>query len=125
MRKEKEFDLFDLFTIDNMGDGIFKFDAINTNYKQNGWGTRRYKNADGNITFVIDCPGFNKDTLSVEIDKSLLTVSGEIVVHDMPRKINERINIGTSDEVEAEIKDGVLTLVFKQPGSKSVKVTVK
>jgi HSP20 family protein len=87
----------------------------------------RYTDKDGNLVYEIEVPGFNKENLNVEIADGILTVKGERASNSDQRKkqVYKRFTVSQSEEVDAEIKDGILTLVFKQPEKKKTKIDVK
>ncbi len=76
---------------------------------------------DGNTVCEIECPGFNKDNLSIDVIDGILTVKGECG----KRKVFRKFDINGVDDVDASAKDGILTLVIKKPKKVSVKVEVK
>ena len=108
-------------------------DRIDTNSLfENLWGSfdeifgdRRYKNDDGDLVYEVDCPGFNKENLTVEIADGVLTVQGKIGEGFRNREIFKRLTVGTSEQIDAVIADGVLTLTFKTPEQKKTKLTIK
>jgi HSP20 family molecular chaperone IbpA len=92
---------------------------------ENIFSDTRYLNKEGDIVFEIEVPGFNKENLSVEIADGILTVQGERNIegdHVGQRKIYKRLQVGRSEEVDAEIKDGILYLCLKQPKKKRLKL---
>lgn len=76
---------------------------------------------DGNHVFEVECPGFNSDNLSVEINEGILTISGETET----RKIFKRYQIGNITDVDAKIKDGILSLTLKSPKTEAKKIELK
>ena len=89
------------------------------------FGDRRYRNEEGYLTYEVDCPGFNKENLSVEIADGILTVQGKLGEGSRSREIFKRLTVGVTEEVSAEITDGVLTLTFKTPEKKKTKLSIK
>jgi HSP20 family molecular chaperone IbpA len=85
----------------------------------------RYVDKEGNLTYEIECPGFNKDNLSVEIVDGILTVKGERNKGERKQEVFKRLSVGASEDVEAEIKDGILTLTFIAPKKKATKLNIK
>lgn len=78
---------------------------------------------DGNLVYEIDCPGFNKDTLKVNIDGDYVIIKGKtekrsinqsfIVLWPVTDERHVPIRLSRYDhQTEAEVKDGVLTLKF-------------
>ena len=76
------------------------------------------------VRLYLDLPGVNKDSLSIDIDKSVLTIKGEIKL-DLPEQMKARyieLNSGVferqftlgdeldSENIEASLKQGVLEL---------------
>ena len=100
------------------------FDNITAGFND-FFGDTRYKTKDGDIAYEIECPGFNKENLTVEIADGILTVQGSRGEGEYKREIFKRMSVGASEEVEAEIKDGILKLVFKQAQKKSTKLDIK
>ena len=78
-----------------------------------------YKDEDGNITYELEVPGFNKGNIDVELEDGVLTVKGKRdLANDKSvggREIYQRITIGELEIEEAMIADGILTLKFKAP----------
>lgn len=89
------------------------------------FGDRRYRNDQGELVYEVECPGFNKENLSVEIAAGVLTVQGKIGEGSNQREIFKRLTIGAAEEVDAAIADGILTLTFKVPEKKKTKLTIK
>jgi HSP20 family molecular chaperone IbpA len=87
----------------------------------------RYTNEDGNLVYEIEVPGFNKENLNVEIADGILTIKGERTSNSdkRQRQLYKRFTVSQSEEVDASIEDGILTLVFKQPEKKKTKVELK
>lgn len=75
------------------------------------------------IVYTIDVPGFNKENLSIEISNSVLLITGETE----NRKIDRKYGIYhiQYESVEAEVKDGILTLTFVKSAKSPIKVTIK
>ena len=91
------------------------------------FGDHKYTDKNGNLVIEIEVPGFNKENLQVELSDGLLTVSGEREVSATGHKKNlhKRFTVSRTEEVDAEIKDGILTLVFKEPEKKKTKISIK
>lgn len=68
------------------------------------------RNEDGNIEMEIEVPGFNKDTLNVEVSEGILTVEGKTD----KRQVYKQYQIGNIEDVQAKIQDGVLTLTLME-----------
>lgn len=89
------------------------------------FGDARYVNDKGCMVYEIECPGFNKDNLAVEIADGILTVKGERGEGSRKQEIFKRMSVGSSEEVQAEIKDGILYLTFVEPEKKKTKLEIK
>lgn len=75
-----------------------------------------YMNEKGDVTCEIEVPGFNKDNLRVSIENGIMTISGERETknecHAGSTKILRRMSVGTAENVNAEIVDGILYITF-------------
>lgn len=92
----------------------------------NVFGDVTYQDKDGNYIREIECPGFNKENLNVEISEGILTIKGERTTGDeYSRKLFKRYRLGTFETVDAEIKDGILYLKFLVPKEKKQKIDLK
>jgi len=90
------------------------------------FGYDRFTNADGDLVTEIEIPGYNKDTVSVELTDGILTVKGERTSKSgQKHELFKRLTVSQTEEVDATIADGVLTLVFKQPKKEKTKIEVK
>lgn len=69
-----------------------------------------HKDDDGNIMLEIEVPGFNKDTLNVEVSEGILTVEGK----KDQRQIYKQYQIGDIEDIQATVQDGILTLKLMQ-----------
>lgn len=71
----------------------------------------------------VDVPGFNRENIEVDYQDEILTITGE---NDFGRKIRKQIRLGaTGPPIEAEVKDGVLKLVFEQSQKEPTKIDVR
>jgi HSP20 family molecular chaperone IbpA len=98
--------------IEDVMDSMFQdFDAC--------FGSKCYEVGDGIYTIQIEVPGFNKDNLTVEVGDGMATIKGEREFdqkkHIGQNKVFKRLSIGEPDDVNASIKDGILTLTLKYP----------
>lgn len=85
-----------------------------------------YKNADGDTVREIEVPGFNKNTLSIEISDGKLTIAGTRKDgNGTDYTINNRFKMGNVEDVDAEVKDGILYLTIKSPKEKKQKIEIK
>jgi HSP20 family molecular chaperone IbpA len=75
---------------------------------------------EGQTVLQIDVPGFNKDNLKVEISEGVLTIQGETET----RKIFKQYTMGSVQDVNASIKDGVLSLTLVEPEKTSTRVEI-
>lgn len=90
------------------------------------FGDYQYFDDAGNLIKEIECPGFNKDNLNVEVSEGILIINGERKDHDgVERKLYKRYRMGTYENVEAEIKDGILYLKILTPKEKKQKINIK
>ena len=116
-------DMFDRnyeWKLDSYFENFFSdFDSI--------FGDVKYIDSENNLVYEIEVPGFNKDNLKVEIENNILTVKGERNLDEKSsyagkKSIHKRVSISKSEDVEAEIKDGILYLKLKRPEEKKVNV---
>ena len=81
------------------------------------------QNEDGSFTYECDFPGFNKDNVEIEIvGDNILKITGETEKRKMDKKLIIGYAIG---DVDASIKDGVVTLKITELKEKVTKVIVK
>lgn len=76
---------------------------------------------DGNTVLEIEVPGFNKDSLKVEVSDGILTVNGETST----RKLYKKYNIGNVEEAKAKIKDGILNITLIELKNKATKIILE
>jgi HSP20 family molecular chaperone IbpA len=100
------------------------FGSLNLTFDE-FFGDTRYMDNENNLIYEIECPGFNKENLTVELVQGVLTVKGKRGEGNREKTIFKRITLGTNEQVDAGIKDGILTLTFKQPEKKSTKIELK
>lgn len=88
-----------------------------------------YRVEDGKVVYEIECPGFNESNLSVEVADGFVTIQGERKVEKEKfagqKTLYKRISVGDVQEVEATIKDGILTLTLTYPKTESKKIQIK
>lgn len=91
------------------------------------FGDSVYTDKDGNGVIEIECPGFNKDNIKVDLCEGCLTVKGTRGDKDNRKEISKMWNVHRETEVDAVIKDGILTLTLKLPKKKEepTKIEVK
>jgi HSP20 family molecular chaperone IbpA len=120
VRMRDRSDVLDSYdTASSMMDSLFNdFGTVFGNYS--------YKNDAGDFVREIECPGFNKQNLSVELSEGVLTISGERKDNEgIERKIYKRFRMGTYEDVDAKIEDGILYLTIKTPKEKKQKIELK
>lgn len=98
-----------------LGDDFFNFstDLFGTD-------TQYLTNDDGQSIIQIDVPGFNKDNLKVEISEGILIVQGKTDT----KQIFKQYTIGQVQNVNAKIKDGVLTLTVIEPEKETTNIEI-
>lgn len=92
---------------------ISRYDNKVASKTKNGW------------KYEIEVPGFDKESLTIEIDGVLLIIKGE----KEGKVINKLYSLTKSQrecEIEAKVKNGLLTLTFIEPFDKqSKKIEIK
>ncbi len=77
------------------------------------------KNEDGSLSVSIDVPGIKESDITIEVDGNILTVKGERKTATSSYKIHKSFTISEgydSNQITAELKDGVLNLnIVGQP----------
>lgn len=59
------------------------------------------------LKYELDVPGFNKDTLKIELSNNRLTIKGK----SNDREIDAVYSVGQKvKDVKAKVKDGILTI---------------
>ena len=103
-------------------DWDWKFESIWNNFFtdfDSVFGDTKYLDENNNVVYEIEVPGFNKDNLSVEVVDGILTVKGDREdysnAHAGKKSIHKRMSIAEAEDVEAEIKDGILYITLKKP----------
>jgi HSP20 family molecular chaperone IbpA len=89
---------------DDFFDGLFS-PTFNTMFESD-----LSRNESGDVIMEIDVPGFNKENLSIEVVDGIMTIQGETE----KRKIFKRYSLNGIEDINASIKDGVLTLIFAE-----------
>ena len=109
------------FGEDGIFDRMFRdFDSMS--------GIVTYQSADNKVMFEIECPGFNKDNINVEVADGLATVKGERKIegrHAGLRTIYQRVTVGEPESVDAKLKDGILYIEATYPQKKKDKIEIK
>lgn len=104
------------------------FDGIWDNFFndfESAFGNCCYETEDGNVTYEIEAPGFNKDNVTVEVSDGILEVKGERKMVDGEKTvgqktIHKRMSVGAIEDATAIIKDGIIKIVLEYP-KKNVK----
>ena len=110
------------FGEDGLFDRMFRdFDAMS--------GVITYQSADNKVMFEIECPGFNKDNINVEVADGLATIKGERKIdgsHAGMKSIYQRVTVGQPESVDAKLKDGILYIEATYPlDTKKDKIEIK
>lgn len=98
-----------------LGDDFFNF-----NTDLFGTDTQYLTNEEGQTIIQIDVPGFNKDNLKVEISEGVLMIQGKTDT----RQIFKQYTIGQVQNVNAKIKDGILTLTLVEPEKETMNIDI-
>lgn len=99
-----------------LSDDFFNFNldsvfSTDTNYTTN---------EEGQTVIEVEVPGFNKNNLKVEIAHSILTIKGETET----RKIFKQYTLKEVENVNASIKDGILSLTLIEPETKTTNIEI-
>lgn len=87
-----------------------------------------FRSINGKI-FELALPGFSKEDLSIEIDGRILSISAEVKEDEETRwrhsfhKRYELPNDADSDQIEAKMENGILSLTFGEV-KEAKKVTI-
>ena len=89
------------------------------------FGDNIFKNTDGDYVFEMEVPGFNKDNLDVEVANGVMTIKGERNIENDccagKTKVYKRISVGSAEDVDAKLDDGILRVTIKKEKPKDVK----
>lgn len=104
-------------TFETMTKDLFGSRYIGSNYS---------KNEDGSLSISIDVPGIKESDISIEADGNIISVKGETKSDRSYRSVQQSFTVPegySSDDVQAALADGVLTLTLaaKQLPEKEVK----
>lgn len=95
---------------------------------------------DGNYHIEMDVPGYKKEDIKIECDKGYLTITAEKKMekeeHEEKRYIRRERTYGSykrefylgdveTDQIKAEFKDGMLTLVVPKRAEVETKKTIE
>jgi len=91
-----------------------------------GLGIENKKNEDGTLAVSIDIPGIKEEDITIEVKEDVVHVKGKRTTATSSYEVSKAFNIPegyTSDDVRAELTNGVLTLTLaaKQLPQKEVK----
>ena len=78
--------------------------------------------------YAMDMPGIGKDDLSIEIRDNLLYIKAESKVKTKVRKYSKVLKLSEQAEtesVEAEMKDGILTLAIPKVEKRAKLIQIK
>jgi len=104
-------------------DDLFKFDFTNIFDD-----TVCYSIGEDRV-FELEVPGFNETNIDVELSNGILTVKGTREVKEGcyagRKEIYKRYAVGSHEEVNAIIKDGILRLTLKTPKEDVKKIELK
>jgi len=89
-------------------------------------GIENKKNEDGTLAVSIDIPGIKEEDIAIEADGNLIHIKGERKTATSSYSVSKSFTIPdtyTSEDVKAELSNGVLTLTLapKQLPQKEVK----
>lgn len=89
-------------------------------------GIESKKNEDGSLSISIDVPGIKEPDLAIEVSDSIITVKGERKTATSSHTVQKSFSIPEgydTDNITAELKDGILSLkiIGKPLPSKEVK----
>lgn len=84
---------------------------------------KEIERTDNIVKYTIDVPGFNEKNLNIEVVDGTLTIKGETENRKFFKQYySNDINI---DDIEATIKDGVLTLSLKIQKVEPKQISIK
>lgn len=91
-----------------------------------GIGVEQKKNEDGSLAVSIDVPGIKQEDITIEIADNMVQIKGERKTATSSYAVSKALTIPegySSDDVSAELIDGVLTITLaaKQLPQKEVK----
>jgi len=93
------------------------------------FGNSSYKDEEGNMCYEIEVPGFNKDNIKVSIGNGVVDITGKRETrsksHAGQREIYKRLSIARGEDVEAEVKDGILYITILKNKEDVKEVAVK
>lgn len=87
-----------------------------------------YVDEEGNKLYEVEVPGFNKDNLDVSFENGIVNISGtREPLNGSEVRISERIIISNRDvdNIDAEIKDGILRITVKERSPSVKRIELK
>ena len=80
-----------------------------------GLGIEHKKNEDGSLAVAVDIPGIKEEDIAIEIHDNIISVNGKRKTAASSYSVSKSFTIPegySSDDVRAELSDGVLTLTL-------------
>jgi len=85
-----------------------------------------YETPEGNYILKVKVPGFNKENLSVVLLENKIYIKGLRVLYNEEEEVVDKVYIIRDLIIDnAKIIDGVLTIEFKKPEEKSIKIELR
>lgn len=72
---------------------------------------------EANYYVKVECPGFKKEDLKVEVEDNLLTIQGSRKTENSSASFERRVELSTEtdpEKISGEYKDGVLTVTLSK-----------
>ncbi len=79
-------------------------------------GTESKKNEDGSLSISVDIPGINEEDISIEVQDNIVNIKGTRKTATSSYTVNKSFTIPegySSDDIKAELINGVLSLTLK------------
>jgi HSP20 family molecular chaperone IbpA len=110
-------------------DDLFNDDFFNFNFRSVFDDSVAYSTEDSRV-LELEVPGFNESNLEVELANGVLTVTGKRDVGEEGcyagrKEIYKRFAVGSHDNVDATVKDGILRLTLKASTENVKKIDLK
>ncbi len=77
------------------------------------YGVEYKKNEDGSLAVAVDIPGIKEEDITIEVKNNIVDIKGKRVTATSSYAVNKSFTIPegyTSDDVRAELVNGVLTI---------------
>lgn len=106
------------------------FDSFFNVIPRREWDTLNILGPDykvGDNCLMVSLPGYNKKDINLEVEGQVLTISSEQNGGDFTRSFTKKFRLPSNidmDSLTATMKDGVLTLDFKNTDNKK-KISIK